>query len=167
MAAPRRWTDEEQTALEAGHAAGKTLNAIAKALGRSTGVVHRAATAAGLRFDSTRTAAAVKAHQSSAAERRARLQLDLLEDAAKLRAQLFAEAEYVDHGGKDFVEVRWTRDRPVFTDQLKIMQATGVAIDKHLKLVEHDAAAKAGPAVGLLQRTAHALGLHDAQDAQP
>lgn len=79
MPAPRPWTDTEQAALEAGHAAGKTLNAIAKELSRSTSMIHGKAKAAGLTFDTTRTVAATQVRVADAKARKAAALLAELE----------------------------------------------------------------------------------------
>ncbi len=51
MAAPRPWTDTDDTTLRQLHAAGKSLHAIAGDLGRSKAVVSRYAKQAGLSWD--------------------------------------------------------------------------------------------------------------------
>jgi len=47
------------------------------------------------------------------------------------------------------------------------MEATGVAIDRSLKLDDHDSGAGAAAVVGLLQQTAAALGIRDETDTAP
>ncbi|MBD2760063.1 helix-turn-helix domain-containing protein [Yimella sp. cx-573] len=139
MAAPRPLTAIEQDELRRRHADGQSLHAIAQEMGRSKRTISEYAKKIGLSWDRSRTAAATKARVADAKDRRARLALDLLDDVEQLRAQLWAPASYVDHGGKDFTRVDWTLDRPVFADQLKIMQAVNIGVEKHLRITNHDA----------------------------
>lgn len=131
-------TDGERDRIRHLHAAGTTRNDIARDLGRSPATVSKVCVELGLTFDRTAVAAATEARKADAASRRASLELDLLDDAARLRKQLWKPARYIDHGGKDFDRVEWTQDEPTAVDKLKLMQAVGVAIDRSLKLAEHD-----------------------------
>lgn len=166
MAAPRPWTDDDTARLAQLHAEGKSLHAVAREMGRSKGTISKYADKAGLAWDRTATKTATEARVADARERRARLQVGLLEDAERLRAQLFAECKVFNFGGKDNTYEERTLEKPPFADQLKIVQATGNAIDRALKLDLHDSAAGAAQVTGLLQATARALGLDDGQGAQ-
>ena len=84
-----------------------------------------------------------------------------------MREQLWAPATVFNFGGKDNTYEERVLDKPPFGDQLKIIQATGVAIDRSLKLADHDSGAGATVVVGLLQQTAAALGLNDGDDTAP
>lgn len=134
-----RLTESELEQVRVLHAAGRGRNEIAAELGRSAAAITGAAGRLGLSFDRSATAAATAAVVIDAKARRAALVLDLLGDAVRLRAQIWAPHEYVDHGGKDFVEARWTQPEPSAADKLKLMQAAGTAIDKSLRLEQHDA----------------------------
>lgn len=131
-------TDGERDRIRQLHAAGTTRNDIARDLGRSPASVSKVCADLGLTFDRTAVQAATEARKADAASRRAILELDLLDDAARLRKQLWQSARYIDHGGKDYDRVEWTQDEPTAVDKLKLMQAVGVAIDRSLKLAEHD-----------------------------
>jgi len=167
--AARKWTDADTARMVELHAQGVTLTAIAKDLDRSKAVVSRYAAlqVPPLSFDRSATAAATQAKVADAKSRRATLQLALLEDAEKLRTQLWQECVVFNFGGKDNTFEQRTLAKPPFADQLKIMQATGVAIDRSLKLDDHDSGAGAAAVVGLLQQTAAALGITDDADTTP
>ncbi|WP_027945965.1 helix-turn-helix domain-containing protein [Amycolatopsis taiwanensis] len=132
-------TDNELTRIRDLHAAGATRNDIAKQLGRSGSTISKAAGKLGLSFDRTAVKAATEAKVADARARRARLTLDLLSDAERLRAQLWQPHEYIDHGGKDFTEARWTQPEPSPADKLKLMQAAGTAASTSMRLDLHDA----------------------------
>ncbi|ROO51064.1 hypothetical protein EDC02_5928 [Micromonospora sp. Llam0] len=120
------------------HAQGLSRNKIATTMQRGTRTVSRLAAEMGLSFHAERTREATAAKQATARERRATLALALLDDAARLRAQLWEAASYVDHGGKEFERRDWTMDEPTFADKAKIMQSVGIAVDRAVKLDEYD-----------------------------
>lgn len=155
------WTAIEDQELKRRHAAGESLGAIAEAMQRSKSTVGRKSKLLGLKWDRSRVNAAIAAHQSDARARRAALQLALLGDAERLREQLWRPATYIDHGGRDYVRVRWQTPTPIYADQLRIMQAVAVAVDRAIKLADHDSShAEAGRS--LLGALAEAIGLPDA-----
>lgn len=159
MPSPRPWSAGDDEQLRALHAEGKSLGECAKALGRSKGTIHAKAKALGLDWDRERVAAATQAKVRDARARRAELAVNLLDDVARLRAELFAETEYAQAvGGMDPRVLRWTMSKPTPPDQLKIMQAVGAGIDRHLKLVEHDSG-NADAVRSLLGSLAASLGL--------
>ncbi|MEV4053020.1 helix-turn-helix domain-containing protein [Amycolatopsis sp. NPDC049688] len=138
MARARPITDEDKRRVRDLHAAGESRNAIAEAIGRSGATVSKIAAELGLSFDREAVKAATEAKVADARARRAALMLDLLDDAARLRAQLWTPHTYVDHGGKDFVREVWTQPEPTAQDKLKLMQATATAANTSMKLEEHD-----------------------------
>lgn len=160
MADPRGpLTDVEIERLRVMHADGATRNDIARALERSGATVSKYAADLGLSFDRSSVQAATEARKADARSRRAALQTLLLDDATRLRAQLWQPHEYIDHGGKEFVEVRWTQPEPSPADKLKLMQAAGAAIDRSLKIDEHDSDTDVEQAKSLLGDLGRALGL--------
>ena len=167
MAEPAPWTSDLEARLRALHAEGKSLTACARELGLTKPRLSRKAADLGLDWDRSQTQAATAAHIADGKARRARLQLALLEDAERLREQLWAPATVFNFGGKDNTYEERVLDKPPFADQLKNMQATGVAIDRSLKLDVHDSGAGATVVVGLLQLSAAALGLNDGDDTAP
>lgn len=84
------------------------------------------------------TTHATQARLATAAERKAQLASDLLDDAQRLRAQLFApcterKALVVSHGQNlgsevDIAEIH--HDQPPFADQRQIMTSIAIAVDK-------------------------------------
>ncbi|WP_233513650.1 hypothetical protein [Micromonospora craterilacus] len=85
---------------------------IAETIGRSGRTVSRIAKELGLKFDREKTRAATEAKVADARAKRAARANDLLDDAARLRRQLWQPAHYVDHGGKEYDRVDWTLDEP-------------------------------------------------------
>lgn len=71
--APRRVTDDEVETVRRMHADGKSLNAVARALGRSTSTIGTISKRLGLSWDRSRLAAAVSAKQTDNRARRAAL----------------------------------------------------------------------------------------------
>ena len=164
MAAPRPWTKDDDEQLTALHAEGKSLHSIAGQMGRAKRTISEHARVLGLTWDRSRTAAATKARVIDAKQRRVDLATELLNDVARLRAQLWTETEYVDHGGKDFTQVKWRTPEPVFADKLKIMQSVGIGVEKHLRLVAYDSGSTE-QVRSLLEGFAQQLGL--ARDDDP
>lgn len=130
------WIDEglprNEVARRAG-LSGSTISGIAKAEGRT--------------FDRSMIRSATEARTADLRARRAEIAAVLLEDAMRLRGQIWQPHEYIDHGGKDFNEARWTQDEPSPADKLKLMQAAASALGRHLNLEQHDADAGDKPAV--------------------
>jgi IS30 family transposase len=159
MPSPRRpWSAGDDEQLRALHAEGKSLGECAKVLGRSKGTIHDKAKALGLDWDRERVAAATQAKVRDARARRAELAVNLLDDVDRLRKQLFAPTVAFNFGGRDNTYNEVNLDEPTFTDKLKIMQAVGAGIDRHLKLVEHDSG-NADAVRSLLGSLATSLGL--------
>lgn len=69
---PRPWTDTETQALRDGHAAGKTLTALARELGRPKSSTHDKAAELGLTWDKSRTEQAVRSRKAVCADLRTR-----------------------------------------------------------------------------------------------
>jgi hypothetical protein len=131
-------TEEDKRRVRDLHAAGESRNAIATAIDRSGATVSKIAKELGLSFDREGVKAATEAKVADARARRAALMLDLLDDAAKLRRQMWVETTYIDHGGRDFTKAEWKQPEPSAADKLKLMQATATAANASMKLEEHD-----------------------------
>lgn len=158
MATAQPWTPAEDATLRDGYATGLSKAKIAALLpGRTASAVGNRAATLGVRSSSNVTVKAVATHALNAKERRARLAVELLAKAERILAQTEQPHEYIDHGGKDFVEVRWTQDQPTPTDKLKLMQAVGVAVDRNLAIDKHDADTGVAEATSLLDAFADAL----------
>lgn len=158
MTSPRPVTQADYEQVRQLHAEGLGRNAIAKQLGRSGKTISRIADELGLSFDRERTRVATEARVIDARAKRAALANALLDDAARLRQQLWEPASYVDHGGKEYNRVNWTLPEPTFADKLKIVQATGIAVDKAVRLDEYDADPGIDAAKSMLGALAKGLG---------
>lgn len=158
VASSRPVTRDDHDQVRELHGQGLSRNAIAKQLGRSGKTISEIAFKLGLTFDRTRTKAATAAKVADARQKRATLANALLDDAARLRQQLWEQADYVDHGGKEYFQVNWTLPEPTFADKLKLMQATGIAIDKAVRLDEYDADPGIDAAKSMLGALAAGLG---------
>lgn len=121
------------------HGQGLSSSAIAGELGVSQSTISRHARRLGLSFDRSKTKAATEAKVVDAKAKRAQLANDLLDDAAKIRAQLWDRCRVFSFGGRDNSYAEEWHDRPDFAAQLKIMQTVGVAVEKVLRIEAHDA----------------------------
>lgn len=120
-------------------AAGIGRNAIAREVGCSVYSVTKVAHAAGKDFvRGPGVIAAIEANKVDGAKRRAVIKEQQLEDYAQMQKRLWAPTEYVEHGGKDFDEARYTMNEPTHADKLKLVQAMGALLDRHLKLDAYD-----------------------------
>lgn len=144
MAERNPLTDVEVSRLRELHASGASRNAIAKELGRSSSTVSAAAAKLGLSFDrtatATATAAAAAAKVADAKSRRAALVLDLLDDAERLRQQLWEPTTLHSFGGKDHTYASKRLTEPTFADKRSIMRAVSTAVTASTRLELHDAA---------------------------
>jgi hypothetical protein len=162
---PVTQADRDQVAELHGQGLGR--NAIAKAIRRSGKTVSEIAAQLGLSFDRGPTRVATEARKVDAKAKRAALALDLLDDAARLRQQLWQPADYVDHGGKEYFRVDWTLKEPTFADKLKLMQAAGIAVDRSVRLDQYDADPGVDAAKSMLGALAAGLGAAYDQLTQP
>ncbi|WKU03741.1 helix-turn-helix domain-containing protein [Micromonospora sp. HUAS LYJ1] len=133
-------TQDDYDRVRALHAEGLSRNAIGRQLRRSGKTISEIAVELGLTFDRTQTKVATEARVADAKAKRAALALDLLDDAARLRQQLWEQASYVDHGGKEYFRVDWTLKEPTFADKQRILSSVGIAVDRAVKLDEYDKA---------------------------
>lgn len=161
--AANRWTPDEDATLRERLAAGCTQRTVAAELGRSPGSVAARAAKLGIRGDRTQTEAATRAVVIDARARRAKLEVGLLEDAERLRSELFAPTVVFNFGGKDNTYEERTLDEPPHADKLKLVQAVGAAIDRALKISTHDADTGVTEAVGALDQVEQAIAAAAAQ----
>lgn len=110
---------------------GATVTKIGKAL---------EANGAGPAFDRSATKRATEAREADNAAERARLRGLLLQDAHRLREQLWKPCTIHNFGGKDNTYNSVDLDQPTFADQRQIMTSVGIAIDKIVRLDVGDAA---------------------------
>ncbi len=162
--ANKRWTDIHNTELTTLHAENLGVRAIAERMGFGRTTISTNAKRLGLTFDRRQTRAATAAVQADAKAKRAALELKLLEDAERLRSQLWQPHTYIDHGGKDFIQVTWTQEEPSPSDKLKLMQAASAALDRSIKITQFDSDNGAAGAISMLEGLAKQLGVSGPQD---
>lgn len=131
-------TEAERQRIRQLHADGLGRNDIARELGRSAGVVSKVAAELGLSFDRAATEAATHAALADAKARRAKLMEGLLDDAERLRGQMFAPTTLHSFGGKDHTYETAEIPEPLFKDKRDIAQAVGILVEKSLRLDTHD-----------------------------
>lgn len=152
-----KWTKREDDKLRRMHAEGKSLNACAREMVRGTGTVCQHAKLLGLSWDRSHVLEANIARSIDAAALRTALEVDLLEDAARLRKQLFAPVLAYNFGGKDNTFSEHKLKQPSSRDQLDIMKATTIAVLHSLKISEHDVTSGTEAAVGMLDKIADGI----------
>lgn len=156
---PRRpVTEQDHRRVAELHAQGLSRNAIATELGRSGRTISKIADQLGLDFERSRTKAATEAKKIDARARRAALSLALLEDADRLRQQLWKPSLIFNFGGKENDYNSRTIDEPTFSDKAKIMQSVGIAVDRSIRLDEYDADPGIDAAKSMLGALAAGLG---------
>lgn len=125
---------------------GLARNEIARQTGRSLGTITNVANEHGLTFDRSATKTACEARVVDLAKRRADLMAALVEDAHKLRRQLWepcVEKKVVTlsggmHGVSTWEVVEVEHEQPPFADQQRILTSVGIATDKALAIDKHD-----------------------------
>ncbi|WP_447643181.1 hypothetical protein [Nocardioides zeae] len=155
----RQVTDADRLQIAALHAKGLSRNAISRETGWSAGAVTNVCTALGLTFDRSTVQAATAARKADAAQLRSELELQLLEDAQRLRAKVWLPHEYREYGGRDHTLRKWRQDEPTPLDQKHLMQAAGIALDRAVRLGELDKADEVEAAKSMLAKLLEGLGL--------
>jgi hypothetical protein len=155
------WSDADDKRMADLHGQGMSCNAIATAMERSPSVISSRAKKHDppLLFERAQTAAANEARRVDAAKLRLDLELGLVEDAMRLRGRLFAPVTVFEWGGKDHDYAEKSIEQPLPADQLKLMQAIGAAVDRSLKIAEHETGAGVEKVKSLFGNLAEALGV--------
>lgn len=168
MPGTRKATPEELDRLRQLHTAGLGRNAIMRATGWSGRFVSDHAKAIGLTFDRAKlTAVATEAKKADAKQLRAELALNLLQDAERLRQQLFARTITFSIGGKENIYTEHAIPEPTFGDKRALMSAIGTAVDKAVLIDKYDAGTGLPEALSLLERIAAGLtAKHGSGDAE-
>lgn len=135
----RKFTDAELRKLKKLHAEGLSLNACARALRRPVSTVRDNAVKLGLSWDRSKTAAAVAAAQTDMAARRAALAESLLQDAERIREQMWTSTTVYNFGGKDNDYNEKTFEQAPADIKRTLMQTASTALTAHLRLVDHAA----------------------------
>ncbi|MEU1674081.1 helix-turn-helix domain-containing protein [Streptomyces roseifaciens] len=159
MAAPI--TDEDRTEVRRLHAAGRSRNQIARAIGRSSSTVSKIAAQEGLRFEGgARIAPATEARQLDLAEQRrqivARLYARASANLDRVEAAEYVRVELLPTGRP----VRLVSDEPPAQDERHHSTAISSYLTSAARLVEIDAGTGAGEVRSML--TDLARGLRDA-----
>lgn len=143
------------------HGLGKSCNAIARETGVSASTVSKVCRVAGLLFDRSKTGAAVAARAVDTRARRAALKECLLEDAHRLRKQLWEPTTVFNFGGKDNTLASATIKEPLFVDKKNILSAVGIAVDKVEKLEKLDGDGGVRDAESMIQKLIDGIGIPD------
>lgn len=164
---PVTWTDEEEEQLKQLNAQGVGRNEAARRLGKSVSAVYRASNRLGLNWNRERTAMAVAAFQEDMKERRAQLASDLLDDAERMRAQLFEAYMVYSFGGRDNTFASETLEEMPPSEKRALMNAIGTALDKSLRLSEFDSESNLDRAKAVLGGLGKALAEAFAPSEEP
>lgn len=138
-----RLSDDDIAKIREMAAAGKGRNEIAREVGCSYASVTKWAKREGddeVFVRGPGVIAATAAKVADAKARRADLQLKLLEDAERLRQQLFKPAFAFNFGGKENTFESKTIPEPTFADKRNIVQAVTTAVNASIRIDEHDKA---------------------------
>ncbi|MEX0706262.1 MAG: helix-turn-helix domain-containing protein, partial [Nitriliruptoraceae bacterium] len=127
--------DDERRHIQDLIRSGKARNEIAREVGRSPGTVSNIASAAGLSFDRTATRAATRAKQDDNRSRRSELEGLLIEDAHRLRKQLWLPARVFDFT-KDGEYVEHEHPEPTFGDKRAISQSLNALVKSSAELAK-------------------------------
>ena len=139
------------------HTEGPT--AVEKKLGILKGTVTKWAKAEGVETVSVaNTRAGTEAASVYAKSRRQELAQLLLEDAHRLRKQLWEPARLVSFGGKDNTLAETMLDEPLFVDKKNIMSTVGTAMTTMAKLEAVDTDNGVAGAVSMLDRLVEQIG---------
>lgn len=166
----RRVTADDYEQVKALHAQHLSRNEIARRLNRSPHTITKIAKELGLSFargDSPGLREATEARRADARARRAALAIKLLDDAERMRQQLFAPLLVYNFGGKDNTFNQHEIPEPGPRDKRDLMQAISLAIERSVRLDEYDSGANLGNVVSLLESLGRGLAAKYGDDAEP
>jgi len=157
---PKPLSPRKRNAVLADIKAGqKARNQIARDHGISVGSVTNIAKAAGLTnaFDRSATENATRAHEADCKALRAQLKVDLLHDAQRVRTRIWGKHQVVvaTAEGAEIV----TLDEAPLSEMRAGFTALGIAVDKSIRLEQHDSDDSAAEAKNLLGSLSDALGV--------
>jgi len=139
------------------HADGYGRNRIARELGFPPVQISRTAEYLELTFDRTRIQAATQARVADLAERRTILAELLMDDAEKLRAQMWEPTTVYSFGGKDNTYEDHVFDEAPAAEKRALMSTAATAIDRSLKLVPAETSSNLDGAKSMLGSLGEAL----------
>lgn len=131
-------TDDERQAILNDIRAGKPRNQTARDHQRSPATITKIAYDAGLAFDRSATKSACDAKRVDNAARRTALVAALLEDADRLRLQMFAPTTVFNFGGRDNTYVERQVPEPTFADKRHIAGAVRMMLTTAIELERVD-----------------------------
>jgi len=135
----RPYTDEEREAVRTRHAAGMSRNAISRETGIHMRKVSALAAQQGLTFRrAAHVKEAVEAKKVDAAARRAAIALALLDDAERMRQQLFAPMIAFNFGGRDNTYEEHPIPEPTARDKRDLAGAVTGLLTTAMRLDEYD-----------------------------
>ena len=132
------WSPEEEEQLKQLNEQGVGRNEAARRLNKSVTAVYRASNRLGLHWNRERTSKAVAAHQEDLKARRADLASALLDDAERMRVQLFEPYTVYAVGGRDGHFNSEELEEMPPSEKRALLNAIGTALDKSLRLAEFD-----------------------------
>lgn len=153
----RRWTDKDSRTLRALHNEGRSLHSIAAEMGRSKQTVSKYASRMGLSWERGQTAAAAEAVHVDNRARRAALESALLDDAERLRRQLWEPSYVFNIGGAENKYTEQQVEEPPAQDKRHLIQSASIALTAANKLHELNSAREAEAAKSTLTRLREAL----------
>lgn len=139
------------------HTEGWSRNAIAREVGISGYSVTKIVRELGLNFDREATKAATEAKVADNRARRAELASDLLDDAKRLREQLWEPCTIGAFGGKDGEWHEAQVSEPPFADKRNILSSVQTAVRSHVELEKVDAGSGSESAASMLGGIGDAL----------
>jgi hypothetical protein len=134
-------TLEDLDEIQRLHGEGHGCNEIARRMGRPAGTISIHAARLGLVFDNSRTMRATSALVADAAHKRARLQVELLEEAERMLNDMRAPTRVFNFGGKDNTYAEETHEEPPNADKRALANGVQALILASSRLAELDKAA--------------------------
>jgi transposase-like protein len=149
-------------------AGGKSCHQIAKDHSVAKGTVSRIAKTEGLHdaWDRTQTEAATRARVIDSKARREALKDQLIEDAERIRARAWEPYEVVVDN-RQLGPQTMTLDLPPAQDVRAFYAAVGIAIDKHCRLEQYDAAGNDVDAKSMLGALAEGIRQYAQSTSEP
>lgn len=151
MAKARPLTPKDRKRVAELHAAGKSRNDIARAIGRSPSTVSKLAREQGLSFErGAQVEAATIARKADLAARRAEMAERLHDIAVAETKRIHAPTLYWEWGGKEHTYAEKLAAEPIPADRRAIMGVITTALDRSVKLVppKDDGATESRSVVG-------------------
>ena len=158
------WAAAETRKLKQLYDQGLTLGKTAKAMNRPTSTIANRAQMAGLAWRRPETAEMLQTHTERVRALRKELELGLLDDAKRLRSQLFAPTTLYNFGGRDNTYAEHDAEQPPHADQQKLVQAVQALTQSSIKISEFAALESGDAAQSLMRQLGRhiGLGVHEA-----